>query len=198
MQELSGSAPQGDGEEQRRIEGGGNEGYDQGDSRPERELKPWQRGPTGAAAPWQRRDDRPHDDHSHGRDQGSAPPWAAGGRGDRGDRGDRHGRSGDRYGGYNMDNAEGGYGGAPGAAPAPWQQYAAPPPPGGQTGYGYGGYPPSYPPQASMGPPPGMPPPPPGMGQMFPGYPGANPPPPPPPSEGPPPPVSFVLFCFFK
>ncbi|WEW55218.1 hypothetical protein PRK78_000647 [Emydomyces testavorans] len=179
MQELSGGAPSGNGEAPRRIEAGPG-GYDQGGNYGEqRDLKPWQRGPTGGPAPWQRRDDR-RDDHGQ-RDHGSAPPWAAGGRGERGERGDR---SSDSY-AYGSHGA--GYGAAPGAA-APWQQQA-PPPPGGQPGYGYAGFP-GFTAPPTMGAPPGLggvPPPPPGMGALFPGYPGANPPPPPP-ADGPPPP----------
>lgn len=184
MQELSGGAPP-SGEAPRRIEAGPG-GYDQGGE--QRDLKPWQRGPTGGPAPWQRRDDR-RDDHGH-RDQGAAPPWAGGG--GRGDRGDRPDRGGDSY-GYGSHGAAG-YAAAPGAA-APWQQ---PPPPGG---YGYGSYG-SFAAPPAMGAPPGIsgappglggvpPPPPPGMPTMYPGYPGANPPPPPPPADGPPPPVWF-------
>ncbi|EAS32744.3 branchpoint-bridging protein [Coccidioides immitis RS] len=180
MQELSGGAPSGSGEAPRRIEAGPG-GYDQGNKYGEqRDLKPWQRGPTGGPAPWQRRDDR-RDDQGH-RDHGAAPPWAAGGgHGDRGDQVER----GDSY-GYGSHSA--GYGAAPGAA-APWQQQAPPPPPGGQAAYGYG-YP-GFSGAQTMGAPPGLsgvPPPPPGMGSMYSGYPGANPPPPPPPADGPPPP----------
>ncbi|EFW20339.1 hypothetical protein D8B26_003265 [Coccidioides posadasii str. Silveira] len=180
MQELSGGAPSGSGEVPRRIEAGPG-GYDQGNKYGEqRDLKPWQRGPTGGPAPWQRRDDR-RDDQGH-RDHGAAPPWAAGGgHGDRGDQVER----GDSY-GYGSHSA--GYGAAPGAA-APWQQQAPPPPPGGQAAYGYG-YP-GFSGAQTMGAPPGLsgvPPPPPGMGSMYSGYPGANPPPPPPPADGPPPP----------
>jgi splicing factor 1 len=201
MQELSGGAPVGNGEVPQRIEAGpggyenGNaDGYGGGD----RDLKPWQRGPTGASAPWQQRgDDRGRRDDYGPRDggSGSAPPWAAGGRG-----GDSYG-----YGGQG-----GGYGapppGPPGGA-APWHQQAPPPPPGGQPSYGgYGGYPgagygdanAAYPPQSGMGAPPGLggasgglgaPP---GLGALFQNYNAAgSPPPPPPPGDAPPPPVSL-------
>ncbi|KAI1911892.1 hypothetical protein LOZ61_003592 [Ophidiomyces ophidiicola] len=179
MQELGGG-PSSTGEAPRRIEAGPG-GYDQGNNYGEqRDLKPWQRGPTGGPAPWQRRDDR-RDDQGQ-REQGTAP-WATGGR----DR-DRADRGGDPY-GYGSQGT--GYGAAPGAA-APWQQQAPPPPPppGGQAGYGYGAYP-GYSGSQAMGAPPGLSgslPPPPGMGTMYPGYGGANPPPPPPPTDGPPPP----------
>ncbi|TQS33694.1 hypothetical protein Golomagni_05950, partial [Golovinomyces magnicellulatus] len=52
MQELSGTTANGDAP--RRIEAGPG-GFDQP---PQDDVKPWQRGPTGAAAPWQKRDDR--------------------------------------------------------------------------------------------------------------------------------------------
>ncbi|KAI9833022.1 MAG: hypothetical protein M1819_003854 [Sarea resinae] len=200
MQELSGGAPAGDGAPQR-IEAGPG-GYDNarpdsyGGDRGDRDLKPWQRGPTGGPAPWQQRgrDDRgpPRDDY---RSNGGAPPWAGG----------SGGAPAGEYGGY------GGHGGydapppPPGGA-APWHQ--PPPPPGGAPGYGgYGGYPGSSsygdpsappPPPHGMGAPPGLPGAagglgaPPGLGALFQGYgapPGAgSPPPPPPPGDAPPPP----------
>ena len=198
MQELSGNAAAANGEAPQRIEAGpgaydngGGDGYGEGD----RDLKPWQRGPTGAAAPWQRSGGDRQDD-LQGRDGGSAPPWASGGAG----------RGADGYGGYGQ---QGGYGapppGPPGGA-APWQrqQDPPPPPPGGQQDYGYGGYPGGgygassggYPPQ-SMGAPPGLGSgagglgAPPGLGALFQTY-NANgsAPPPPPPGDAPPPPVS--------
>ncbi|KAK7560397.1 hypothetical protein IWX92DRAFT_36233 [Phyllosticta citricarpa] len=161
---IGGSGPQ------HRIEAGPGGYDDQGD----RDMKPWQRGPTGAAAPWrQSREER---------DGGSsAPPWASGG-----------GRGGNDNYGYGAQS--GGYGApaAPGAAP--WQQSAAvPPPPGGYGyGYGYGTDPNAAYGQPAMGAPPGLAPPP-GMPAMFPGYPVApgtagSPPPPPPPGDAPPPP----------
>ncbi|KAI4188165.1 MAG: hypothetical protein LQ346_005378 [Caloplaca aetnensis] len=201
MQELSGGgAPVGNGDAPQRIEAGpggydnaGANGYGEGD----RDLKPWQRGPTGQAAPWQQRDDRGrHDDY--GQSGGAAPPWAAGRGG------------GDNYGGY--DQRSGGYG-APSGGAAPWQrqQDVPPPPPGGQQGYGYGAYPGGgygdanggYS-QSGMGAPPGLgggsgglgaPP---GLSALFHQYSGSpanggGAPPPPPPGDAPPPPVSDLL-----
>src|SRR2546430_14707093 len=99
MQELSGGAPLPNGEAPQRIEAGPG-GYDQnasGRGDVGSDLKPWQRGPTGAAAPWQQnrsRDDRDQgNDYSSRGQSGAAPPWAAGGRGGGG------GRGGDYYGG---------------------------------------------------------------------------------------------------
>ena len=162
MQELNG-APGGNGETPQRIEAGPG-AYDQGDSYGgDRDLKPWQRQPTGAAAPWQQeRFDR--DDYGSRDNAGStAPPWASGSRG------------GDSYGSY---------GGAPGSSSAPWQQQAPPPPPpAGQPGYGYGAYP-GYDQGAGYGPPPAVAPP--GLSSFLQQYAGA----PPPPNEGPPPPPS--------
>ncbi|KAI9737498.1 MAG: hypothetical protein M1834_009653 [Cirrosporium novae-zelandiae] len=179
MQELSGGAPVANGEAPHRIEAGpggyNGDHYGGGD----RDLKPWQRGPTGEAAPWQQRGnhDRPRDDY---RSSDSAPPWASGGR-----------NGGDNYG---YSKPENGYPAAPGGA-APWQQ-PAPPPGGQQQPYGYGGYPGGgYGDQ--MAAPPGMGGPtpgigaPPGLGALFQNYgapPAGNPPPPPPPGDGPPPP----------
>ena len=185
MQELSGGAPSG--EPRQRIEAGPG-GYEDGNrdnyGQDDRDVKPWQRGPTGAPAPWQRGGDDRRDDYS--RDGGSAPPWARGGN--------------DNYGGY---NPSGGQGGA-----APWQrQDNAPPPPPSGDQYGYGSYPggygnPSagYGGQQSMGPPPGMGSgagglgAPPGLGALFQNY-GTNGvaagAPPPPPSDDLPPPVSL-------
>ncbi|KAL8939155.1 MAG: hypothetical protein Q9216_003509 [Gyalolechia sp. 2 TL-2023] len=192
MQELSGGAPAANGEAPQRIEAGpggyengGADGYGDGD----RDLKPWQRGPTGQSAPWQRDDRGGRDDYGQG--AGAAPPWAAGRSG------------GDDYGGYGQRS--GGYGGPPGGA-APWQrQQDAPPPPSGQQNYGYGGYPGGgygdsggYG-QSGMGAPPGLgggssglgaPP---GLSAIFQQYSGspangAGAPPPPPPGDAPPPP----------
>ncbi|KAG7007512.1 hypothetical protein G7Y79_00009g026210 [Physcia stellaris] len=189
MNELSGGAPAANGATQR-IEagpggyGGGADGYGEGD----RDLKPWQKGPTGAAAPWARGGNDRRDDYQS-RDGGSAPPWAAGGHG------------GDNYGGYGQQS--GGYGAPPGGA-APWQrqQEAPPPPPSGGQDYGYGGYPGGYGGsggyggQSGIGAPPGLggsagglgaPP---GLPSMYQGYgaKGSNGAPPPPPGEAPPPP----------
>ncbi|KAL9120791.1 MAG: hypothetical protein Q9187_002656 [Circinaria calcarea] len=200
MQELSGGAPAPNGEAPQRIEAGPG-GYENGNGDAygdgDRDVKPWQRGPTGAAAPWQRggEDHGRRDDYTN-QDGGSAPPWAAGGRG-----GD----------GYGYGQQAGGYGapppGPPGGA-APWQQQAPPPPPGGQPGGygGYGGYPGAgygdanggYAAQPGMGAPPGLggtagglgaPP---GLGALFQHYnpngSAGTPPPPPPPGDAPPPP----------
>ncbi|KAI9796962.1 MAG: hypothetical protein M1833_005908 [Piccolia ochrophora] len=201
MQELSGGGPVGDGEAPQRIEAGpgghdngGRESYGGGgyDAEGDRNVKPWQRGPTGASAPWQNRgrDDRDRQNEYPSGGSGGAPPWASGG--------NTGGRGQDNYGSY------GGPPAPPGGA-APWQQ--PPPPPGGSQSYGgYGGYPGSgyrddnsaFPPQHSMGAPPGLggsapgglgaPP---GLGGSYPGYGGqgsGSPPPPPPPSNAPPPP----------
>ncbi|KAF1829649.1 hypothetical protein BDW02DRAFT_583520 [Decorospora gaudefroyi] len=171
--------------------GGGGDNYGGG----ERTLKPWERGPSGSAAPWARNDG---DDRGRGEGNPAAPaPWATGGGGvpsyDQG-----HGYGGGHgaapwasatptapaasygYGGYGYDQnapmgAPGAYGGAPG--------YGAPPPPTGpppglgplfQT-YGSAGSPPPPPPPPSGS----VPPPPPPPGDI---------PPPPPPSDVPPPP----------
>lgn len=187
MQELSGGAP---GEPRMKIEAGPG-GYDNAGygGSGDRDVKPWQRGPTGAAAPWQR--DNVKDEYNQGGN--SAPPWARGGN--------------DNYGGQN----QGGYGGPPGGGAAPWQRQdnAPPPPPSGGDQYGYGGYPGGYGGgygnQQSMGPPPGMAPgagglgAPPGLGALFQNY-GANGAgggaPPPPPTDDAPPPVNLSLHFF--
>jgi splicing factor 1 len=200
MQELSGGAPAPNGEAPHRIEAGPG-GYDQGP--PDGgDVKPWQRGPTGAAAPWQQRgrgEDRGNDYNPRdSAPSGSAAPWAR----DR-NRGPDN-RGGDPY--YSAQ--DGGYGAPPMAAAVPWQQTAAP---GGQSYGAYAGYAApgygAYPAQQSMGAPPGLggPPgapglaPPPGLSallQQFAGSPpppppsGSAPPPPPPGSAPPPPPPS--------
>ncbi|KAL9102632.1 MAG: hypothetical protein Q9163_002247 [Psora crenata] len=196
MQELSGNPVSG--EPRQRIEAGPG-GYENGNrdgyGQDDRDVKPWQRGPTGAPAPWQRGGDDRRDDYH--RDGGSAPPWARGGN--------------DNYGGY---HSGGGYGGPPGGGAAPWQrQDNPPPPPPSGDEYSYGGYPGGYAAanggyggQQNMGPPPGMGSgagglgAPPGLGALFQNYGGngagggAPPPPPsddlppPPPSDQPPPP----------
>ncbi|EEH08472.1 branchpoint-bridging protein [Histoplasma capsulatum G186AR] len=212
MQELGGAPPSDDSKPQRRIEAGRGS-YEQNDNYPagDRPLKPWERGPTGGPAPWQRpREDRPPRD-DYPREQGAPPPWAA--RNDRGDhggdRGGRESRGGNGY-GYGSHGSSG-YNGAGGpdghtasGGPPPWQQQqqqhhhapapVPPPVPAASTGhaaYGYPGYS-AFPPHQNMGAPPGLnavpPPPPPGMGAMFPGYGAGSPPPPPPPADGPPPP----------
>ncbi|RYP19595.1 hypothetical protein DL766_008418 [Monosporascus sp. MC13-8B] len=142
-------------------------------------AKPWQRGPTGAAAPWRSRN------NDHGNEGGGgAAPW----------RSRNHGnddRGGDSY--YGGQNYNGGSS-VPGAAP--WQQSSA-----GQSGYptypGYSGYGAA----PGMGPPPGLPGAPgaPGLGAPPPGLPGninaliqqyagGAVPPPPPAGDAPPPP----------
>ncbi|CAA9958776.1 Branchpoint-bridging protein [Pyrenophora teres f. maculata] len=141
----------------------------------ERTVKPWERGPTGGAAPWARNDD----DRGRGDSNSAAPPpWAGGG-------GGRGGQSYDQ--GYGAGN-----GAAPWASAAPAAPAAA--------GYGYGGY--GYDQSASAGAPGayagapgyGAPPPsagpPPGLGPLFQSYgaAGSPPPPPPPPSGSVPPP----------
>ncbi|TGJ81281.1 hypothetical protein E0Z10_g7481 [Xylaria hypoxylon] len=161
------------------------------------DSKPWQRGPTGAAAPWRsRNDDRGHEGGSGGGGGGGGggtAPWR-----DRGDRGNRGGESqaGDYYGGQNYNNGSS----APGAAP--WHQ----PNQGngqqgqqGQQGYssypGYSGYGGAAP---GMGPPPGLPANPLGAPPGLPGnlnaliqqYAGGAAPPPPPSDGAPPPPPS--------
>lgn len=154
----------------------------------ERTLKPWERGPTGGAAPWAR-NDRDGGDHNSA---AAPPPWAGGGGGG--------GRSYDQNNGYGAGNA------APWASAAPAAPAAA--------GYGYGGYgydqaapgaygAPGYgAPAAPTGPPPGLgplfqnygsagtppPPPPPPSGSVPPPPPPGDAPPPPPPSDIPPPP----------
>lgn len=195
MQELSGGAPSG--EPRQRIEGGPG-GYENGERQGgpggDRDVKPWQKGPTGAPAPWQRGGEDRRNDHNQSSGS-SAPPWARGGN--------------ENYGGYDQG---GGYGGPPGGGSAPWQRQdnAPPPPPTGGDQYGgYGGYPGGYGGgggggyggQQNMGPPPGMggsgglgaPP---GLGALFQNY-GANgsngggAPPPPPADDAPPPPVRY-------
>ncbi|KZM20011.1 Branchpoint-bridging protein [Ascochyta rabiei] len=171
--------------------GAGGDSYGGG----ERNLKPWERGPTGGAAPWARSDSRGERGDSNA---AAPPPWAGGGAGA------GAGGSYDQSGGY-------GNGAAPWAAAAPaagasygygnygagYDQSAA------ATGYGAPGYSaPGYgAPAAAAGPPPGLgplfqsygsagsppPPPPPPSGSVPPPPPG-DVPPPPPPSDVPPPP----------
>lgn len=158
------------------------------------EPKPWQRGPTGGAAPWrtrnQDRDQHDGGDRSAGGiggPTGGPAPWAR----DRRERNSDNNGGGDSYYGSHQNN--GGYGaGAAAAAPpgaAPWHQAPAAPP-GAQP---YGGYPGAgaYPGYSAMPAPPGLggPPPPPAdnltaLIQQFSGA----PPPPPPPMDGAPPP----------
>ncbi|KAL8673365.1 MAG: hypothetical protein Q9168_002212 [Polycauliona sp. 1 TL-2023] len=195
MQELSGGGPIGNGEGAQRIESG-PAGYENGGAdgyggEGDRDLKPWQKGPTGQTAPWQR-DDRGRGDN-YGQEGGSAPPWAAG-------------RGGDNYGGYGQQG--GAYGGAPegsSGGAAPWQRRDAGPASNGQQDYGYGGYPGAGYGQSSggygqsnMGAPPGLGSgsgglgAPPGLSALFQQYSGGGsngaPPPPPPSGDAPPPP----------
>ena len=138
--------------------------YGSGDNRDD--LPPWQRGPTGAPAPWSQPSDDP---------DGSGPafpPWAAGG------------SSGSDSYGYPQQS---GYNNVPPPPPGglPWQQ---PPAPGAQQGYGYGGFSgydqTSVYGQATPPAPPGLPP----WAQTHPPPPPMEDAPPPPPSEAPPPP----------
>ncbi|KAH6720275.1 hypothetical protein BKA61DRAFT_668187 [Leptodontidium sp. MPI-SDFR-AT-0119] len=201
MQELNGGPASG--EAPRRIESGPGGNFDQP---PQEDVKPWQRGPTGAAAPWQKRgEDRGYDSRDSA-PSGGAAPWAR----DR-PRGNDN-RSGDSY----YGGGQQGYNAPPppppaGGNPAPWAQAAPayPAPAAGYGGYaapGYSGG--GYPPQQSMGAPPGLaappglsgaglsallqqfagsPPPPPPTSSIPPPPPGSAPPPPPP-SDAPPPP----------
>ncbi|XXG99959.1 hypothetical protein Hte_006300 [Hypoxylon texense] len=146
------------------------------------DAKPWQRGPTGAAAPWRSRN---NDQNNEG---GSAAPWR-----DRRRGGDDSNHGGDYYGQGQSQNYNGGSS-APGSAP--WHQASA-----GQPQYpsypGYSGYgaapgmgpPPGLaPPGGSLGAPPGLPPG--NINALIQQYAnGSAPPPPPPPAgEAPPPP----------
>lgn len=201
MQELSGGAPSA--EAPRRIESG-PASFEQ----PAEDVKPWQRGPTGAAAPWQKRgEDRGYDTHdAPPTGPSAAAPWARDRRG--GNEG--QGRGGDSYygGGQNGYNAPPPSG--PSGNPAPWAQ-AAPAYPAAAgypaAGYAAPGYGNGYPPQQAMGAPPGLaaPPglsaagvsallqqfagsPPPPSSSIPPPPPGSAPPPPPPSDQPPPPP----------
>ncbi|KAK2623863.1 hypothetical protein QTJ16_007044 [Diplocarpon rosae] len=206
MQELSGAPATGDAP--RRIESGPAAGFDQP---PQDDVKPWQRGPTGAAAPWQKRDDnRGYEprDSAPPAPSGGAAPWAR----DRGRGNGTDSRGGDSYyGGGQSYTAPPGPTGASGTA-APWAQQQAPayPPPAGYGGYAAPGYNAGYPPQQSMGAPPGLAappglsgaglsallqqfagsPPPPPTSSIPPPPPGSAPPPPPPSDAPPPPPGS--------
>ncbi|KAF2787923.1 hypothetical protein K505DRAFT_315834 [Melanomma pulvis-pyrius CBS 109.77] len=177
MAEMGGGAPTGRPQQTIEYNAAGN---DNAGGEEQRNLKPWERGPTGGAAPWARGGGGGRDD----RDGGSnAPaPWASGGAPS-----------------YNQGGNHGGYNNAPAA---PW---GAPAPPGGAS-YGYGNYAGGYDTNAppGAGAPPGLntygapgygaaaapPGPPPGLGPLFQNYgaAGTPPPPPPPPSDLPPPP----------
>ncbi len=144
-----------------------------------RDLKPWERGPTGGSAPWARND---RDDRGDS-NSGAPAPWARGG-----------GQSYNQDSGYGGNNASapwasaggagygyGGYGGYDQAAPG---AYGAP---------GYGGTAPPSGPPPGLGPlfqsyGAGSPPPPPPSGSVPPPPPPGDVPPPPPPSDVPPPP----------
>ncbi|KAF2455781.1 hypothetical protein BDY21DRAFT_422631 [Lineolata rhizophorae] len=188
MQELTGGGPG----PQMRLEsgpGGDNasqDGYGAGSQPPGREsARPWQRGPTGAPAPWHRNS---RDDHHGGRDSAggrAAPPWAA-----PPPPPPQHAGSPDNAGTPTYPWQQAAQPpppppAAPGAAP--WHQSAPPPPPGGNPYSGYPGYP-GY--DAGYGGQQGAPP---GLGPLFQHYGGGPtgtppPPPPPPPGDAPPPP----------
>ena len=168
MQELSGGGPAPTGDAPQRIEAGPGgfenshaDGYGEGD----RDVKPWQRGPTGAAAPWQRTgEDHGHRDDYTSHDGGSAPPWAAAAPWQQ-QQAQAPSQTYSGYGGYpGYGDANGGYA---------QQGMGAPPGLGGNAG-GLGA--------------------PPGLGALFQQYGSHNgsggspaPPPPPPPSDFPPP-----------
>ncbi|KAI1342155.1 hypothetical protein F5Y15DRAFT_374375 [Xylariaceae sp. FL0016] len=169
MQELG----SGSGGPPARIEAGPGS-FDNGGSG----AKPWQRGPTGAAAPWRSR----NNDQGNDASAGGAAPWRSR------DRGNDNQAGGDYYGGQNYNNSGSS---APGAAP--WHQAS-----GGQAGYpgysGYSGYgaapgmgpPPGLPGNSSLGAPPGLPG---NLNALIQQYAGGSaPPPPPPPADGAPPP----------
>jgi splicing factor 1 len=182
MQELEGGGPVGNGQGAHRIEAGPS-GYDNA-GHGDRGPAPWERGPTGAPAPWQ---NRGREDHPREGGSSAPAPWANAGRGN------------DNY-GYGQKS--GGYGGPPSGGAAPWQQPQTAPP-GAQQAYGgYASYPgygdqsAGYPGQQNMGAPPGLP----SVYQNYVGAAGSPPPPPPvgsappPPPGAAPPPVSH--FCF--
>lgn len=188
----------------RRIEAGPG-GYNQGPSN--NDAKPWQRGPTGASAPWGNRGGRDggYDARDHaptGPSGGGAAPWA---------RRDGGQNNQDYYGGHH--GGHGGYDAPQSNAGAPWQRGHGDDGGGHQAGGynmyapGYGGYgqamgaPPGLggAPGAPPGAPPGLsnmgaqyggspPPPPPSNGAPPPPPPGSAPPPPPPSDRPPPPP----------
>ncbi|KAK8113287.1 splicing factor 1 [Apiospora sp. TS-2023a] len=189
MQELGGgSGPPA------RIEAGPGS-YNNGGS--SGEPKPWQRGATGAAAPWRtRNNDQGNEERGGGGGgggNGGPAPWRT-----RGDRGHDNNQGGnDYYGGGNNYN---GGSGAPAAA-APWQQ-AAQQPPAYPSYPGYPGYaapgmgaPPAAPGMGApgstgLGAPPGLPG---NLNALIQQYAGGAAPPPPPPSDGaPPPPPSDI------
>ncbi|KAL1595356.1 Branchpoint-bridging protein [Nothophoma quercina] len=174
--------------------GAGGDSYGGG----ERNLKPWERGPTGGSAPWARSDSRGDRGDSN---SAAPPPWAGAGGAGAG-----AGGSYDQSGGYGNSGAAPWASGAPAAGAsygygnygAGYDQSAA------ATGYGAPGYgAPGYgAPAATAAPPPGLgalfqnygsagsppPPPPPPSGSAPPPPPPGDVPPPPPPSDVPPPP----------
>lgn len=187
MQELSGGAPA-NGDAPRRIESGPASSFDQP---PQDDVKPWQRGPTGAAAPWAKRGDDRGFESRDAPPTGGAAPWARDRRG-----GDN--RPNDQYyggGGQNGYNAPSG----PSGNAAPWAQQASAYPAAGAGAAGYAGYAApgyagGYPPQQSMGAPPGLAAPPglsgAGLSALLQQFAGSPPPPPPNSSAPPPPPPS--------
>ncbi|KAG9203771.1 hypothetical protein B5807_01205 [Epicoccum nigrum] len=178
--------------------GAGGDSYGGG----ERNLKPWERGATGGAAPWARGDSRGDRGDSN---SAAPPPWAGGG-----------GAAAGAGGSYDQSGGYGNSGAAPWAAAAPaadasygYGNYGAGYDQNAAAGYGAPGYgapgygAPGYgAPAAAAGPPPGLgplfqnyggagsppPPPPPPSGSAPPPPPPGDAPPPPPPGDAPPPP----------
>ena len=169
MAEMGGGGANGRPQQTIEYNGGGNDNT----GGEERNLKPWERGPTGGSAPWARNDQGDRDGGSN-----APAPWASAG-----------GAGGASYnqGGYNN-------------AAAPWAAAAPAAPSGASYGYGNYGYDQAA---APGGAPPGMgsygapgygapgaapPGPPPGLGPMYSNYGAAGSPPPPPPGGSIPPP----------
>lgn len=188
MQELSGAPSSGDAP--RRIEAGPGI-YDQPS---QDDVKPWQRGPTGAAAPWQKRDDRGFESRDAASGV-SAVPWGR----DRA-RTDNIGEG--YYGGGQVGYPQSTTSGPPGNA-APWNQSVSVYPSGASagvySGYNAPGYTGGYSAQQAVGAPPGLTAPPglsgPGLSALLQQFAGSPPPPPPtanipppPPGAAPPPP----------
>ncbi|KAI6246507.1 Branchpoint-bridging protein [Erysiphe necator] len=187
MQELSGTPANGD--VPRRIEAGPG-AFDQPS---QDDVKPWQRGPTGAAAPWQKRDDRGFEsrDTTSGT---SAVPWGR-------DR-TRIDNIGEGYYGGQVGYPSSTATGTPGNA-VPWNQAVSVYPPAASAsvypGYNAPGYTGGYSAQQAVGAPPGLTAPPglsgPGLSALLQQFAGSPPPPPPtanipppPPGAAPPPP----------
>lgn len=168
---MAGMGVGGSGQPRQAIEyGNGNNEYG-GDE--QRNMKPWERGPTGAAAPWARNNRDERDGASN-----APPPWASGA------------TNGSSYnaGGYNAAPWNGSAQAAPGQASYGYGNYGsagydtAAPGAGapGMNSYGAPGY-------GSAAPPP------PGLGPLFQyGNAGSPPPPPPPSVSAPPPPPGDV------